>query len=226
MFLRLPGAQRSALFARDPEESGEKKNSDYALVVVVACCWWAASVERSRAAYNWLIWGAALAVFPVSYACRKALDARTGRLSRMRRPSRRPKGGAGYQTGPSPSCAIRVGVGGPSKALLEGHRYRRTHSKCAFAEVQYAVRADACHERREQHKQRHTTPVITMAPRSATARHCVASEKKNAARGGRCLARGSYFIALDATSISGNPDKNSAAKMIMIGSCIVSTSLF
>ena len=46
------------------------------LVIVVACCWWAASVERSRAADNWLIWGAPLAVFPVSYAGRKALDAR------------------------------------------------------------------------------------------------------------------------------------------------------
>ena len=46
------------------------------LVIVVACCWWAASVGRSRAADNWLIWGAPLAVFPVSYAGRKALDAR------------------------------------------------------------------------------------------------------------------------------------------------------
>ena len=46
------------------------------LVFVVACCWWAASVGRSRAADNWLIWGAPLAVFPVSYAGRKALDAR------------------------------------------------------------------------------------------------------------------------------------------------------
>jgi hypothetical protein len=46
------------------------------LAIVVACCWWAASVERSRAADNWLIWGAPLAVFPVSYAGRKALDAR------------------------------------------------------------------------------------------------------------------------------------------------------
>ena len=46
------------------------------LVIVVACCWWAASVERSRAADNWLIWGAPLAVFPASYAGRKALDAR------------------------------------------------------------------------------------------------------------------------------------------------------
>jgi hypothetical protein len=25
------------------------------LVIVVACCWWAASVERSRAADNWLL---------------------------------------------------------------------------------------------------------------------------------------------------------------------------
>jgi protein-S-isoprenylcysteine O-methyltransferase Ste14 len=47
------------------------------LVIVVACCWWAANVERSHAAENWLIWGAPLAVFPVSYAGRKALDARS-----------------------------------------------------------------------------------------------------------------------------------------------------
>ena len=46
------------------------------LAIVVACCWWAASVERSRATGNWLIWGAPLAVFPASYAGRKALDAR------------------------------------------------------------------------------------------------------------------------------------------------------
>jgi hypothetical protein len=46
------------------------------MVIVVACCWWAASVGRSRAADNWLIWGAPLVVFPVSYAGTKALDAR------------------------------------------------------------------------------------------------------------------------------------------------------
>ncbi len=46
------------------------------LVIVVACCWWAASIERSRAAANWLIWGAPLAVLPFSYGGRKALDAR------------------------------------------------------------------------------------------------------------------------------------------------------
>jgi len=46
------------------------------LAIVVTCCWWAANVKRSRAADSWLIWGAPLAVFPASYAGRKALDVR------------------------------------------------------------------------------------------------------------------------------------------------------
>lgn len=46
------------------------------LAIVVACCWWAAEEERSRAANNWLTWAVPLAVFPISYAGRRALDAR------------------------------------------------------------------------------------------------------------------------------------------------------
>lgn len=46
------------------------------LAFVIACFWWAASGERSRAADTWLIWATPLAVFPISLAGRKMLDAR------------------------------------------------------------------------------------------------------------------------------------------------------
>lgn len=80
--------------------------------------------------------------------------------------------------------------------------YRRTHSTNAPSRT-VPLRADACQERREQHKQRHTTPGDHDGP---PVRHCVprgASRRRGRpAEGVTAPGAETYVIALDAANIS------------------------